>query len=47
MIKNYQNILIIKNYENVLVKDLKDQFIGMKMKQKVRIKLQQMSKDIF
>ena len=28
----------IKNYQNFLGKDLKDQFIGMNVKQKVRIK---------
>ena len=37
----------IKNYQNFLVKDLKDQFIGMSIKQKVRIKIQQMNIDIF
>ena len=36
-----------KNYQNFLVKDLKDQFIGMNIKQKVRIKIQQMNIDIF
>ena len=34
---------IIKNYQNLLVKDLKDQFIGINIKQKVRIKIQQMN----
>ena len=38
---------IIKNYQNLLAKDLKDQFIGMNIKQKVRIKIQQMNIDIF
>ena len=35
----------IKNYQNVLAKDFKDQFIGMNIKQKVRIKIQQMNSD--
>ena len=29
----------IKNYQNLLVKDLKDQFIEINIKQKVRIKI--------
>ena len=33
------------NYENFLIKDLKDRFIGMNIKQKVRKKVQQMSID--
>ena len=33
----------IKHYQNFLVKDLKDQFIGMNINQKVRIKLWQMN----
>ena len=37
----------IKNYQNVLVKDLKDQFIRMNIKQKVRIKIRQMNIGIF
>ena len=37
----------IKNYQNFLAKDLKDQFIGISMKQKVRIKIQQMNVHIF
>ena len=37
----------IKNYENFLVKDLKGLHIGMNIKQKVRMKIQQMSIDIF
>ena len=37
----------IKNYQNFLAKDLKDQFIGMSIKQKFRIKIQQMNIDIF
>ena len=38
---------IIKNCQNFLVTDLKDQFTGMNTTQKVRIKTQQMNKDIF
>ena len=38
---------IIKNYQNFLVNDLKDQFVGMNIKEKERIKMQQMDKDIF
>ena len=37
----------IKNYQNFLANDLKDQFIGMSIKQKFRIKIQQMNIDIF
>ena len=37
----------LKNYQNFLVKDLKDQFIGVNIKQKVRIKIQEMNIDIF
>ena len=37
----------IKNYQNVLAKDFKDQFIGMNIKQKVRIKIQQVNLHIF
>ena len=37
----------IKNYENFLAKNLKDQCIRMNIKQKVRIKIQQASIDIF
>ena len=37
----------IKNFQNVLAKDLKDQFIGMNIKQKVRTLIQQMNIDIF
>ena len=36
-----------KNYEHFLEKDLKDQFTGMDIKQKVRIKIRQMNIDIF
>ena len=35
-----------QNYQNFLTKDLKDQILGVNIKQKVRIKLQQMSIDI-
>ena len=38
---------IVKNYPNFLLKDLKDQFIRMNIKQKVRIKMQQTSIDNF
>ena len=34
----------IKNYQNFLAKDLKDKFVGMIIKQKVRAKIQQMNK---
>ena len=37
----------IKNDQNALEKDLKDQCIGMNIKQKVRMKMQQISIDIF
>ena len=37
----------IKSYQNFLLKDLKDKFIGMNIKQKVRIKIRQMNLDIF
>ena len=36
-----------KNYQKVLAEGLKDQCIGMNIKQKVRIKMQQMSIYIF
>ena len=36
----------IQNYQNFLAKELKDQCIGMSMKQKVRIKIRQMSIDV-
>ena len=38
---------IIKNYQNFLANDLKDQCIGINIKQKVTIKIQQVNKDIF
>ena len=37
----------IKNYQNFLANDLKDQCIGINIKQKVRGKILQMSTDIF
>ena len=37
----------IKKYQNIFAKDLKDQCIGMKTNQEVRIKARQMSVDIF
>ena len=36
-----------KTYQNFLVKNLKDQFIGVNTKQKVRVKAQQMNLDTF
>ena len=36
----------IKNYQNFMAKDLKDDFIGMNIKEKVRTKLRQMCLDI-
>ena len=36
-----------QNYQNFLVHNSKDQFIGMNIKQKMKIKIQQMSTDIF
>ena len=36
-----------KNCQNFLAKELKDQFIGANIKQKVRIKIQQTNLDIF
>ena len=36
----------IKNYQNFLAEDLKDQFIGINIKQKVRINILQMNIDI-
>ena len=37
----------IKSCQNVLAKDLKEQYIGMNIKQKVIIKIQNMNVDIF
>ena len=49
--KSYVSIVTLlvrdnKNYQKILAKDLKDQFIGMNIKQKVRIKIQQINIDI-
>ena len=38
---------MVNNYQKFLAKGLKDQFIRMNVKQKVRIKTQQMNIDIF
>ena len=46
LLKLYQQKKI-KNYQHFLAKYLKDQFIGISIKQKVRIKIQKMSIDIF
>ena len=51
-IKFYIPVIILsakdnQNISNFLPKDLKDQFIGMNVKQKKRIKIQQLSTDIF
>ena len=37
----------IKNYRNFLAMGLKDQFIEVNIKQKIKIKIQQMSVDVF
>ena len=37
----------IKNYQNVLAENLKDLYIGMNIKQKVKIKKRQIITDIF
>ena len=37
----------MKNYQKFLPRDLKDQFIGTNLKQKVRIKMQQINLAIF
>ena len=37
----------IENYQNFLAKNLKNKFIGMNIKQKVRLKIQQLNIDIF
>ena len=37
----------IKIYQNFFAKDSKDQFIGMNITQKVRIKIQEMNNDLF
>ena len=36
-----------KNYQNFLAKSLEDQFIGMNIKQKLIIKIEQITLDIF
>ena len=36
----------MKNYQNLLANDLKDQLIGMNIKQIMRIKIQQMNIDV-
>ena len=46
-LKYLHQLKIIKNYQNLVAKDFKDQFIGKNIKQKVRIKIQQMNIDIF
>ena len=38
---------IIKNYQNSLGKNLKDQFLGLNKRQKVRLKYDKMSIEIF
>ena len=38
---------IMKKYQNFLEKDLKDQFSGMNIKQKGKIKIRQMNIDVF
>ena len=45
VIKKHQKT--IENYQSLLVKDLKDNFIGMNIKEKVRIEIWQMTIDIF
>ena len=37
----------IRNYQQFLAKDLEDQYIKMNIKQKLRIKIQQMNIDVF
>ena len=37
----------MKKYQNFLEKDLKDQFSGMNIKQKGKIKIRQMNIDVF
>ena len=46
-LKKFYQLKIIKNYQNFVAKDFKDQFIGINIKEKVRIKIQQMNIDIF
>ena len=56
LLSNTQNYLFllqlsqqetIKIYQNFFAKDSKDQFIGMNITQKVRIKIQEMNNDLF
>ena len=50
--QNYMSLLslyqyrTIKNYQNFIAKNLKHQYIGLNIKQKVRMKIQQTSTDI-
>ena len=39
--------MTIQKYQNFLANDLKDQFIGINTQQKMRLKIQLMSTDIF
>ena len=56
LLSNTQNYLFllqlsqqetIKIYQNFFAKDSKDQFIGMNITQKLRIKIQEMNNDLF
>ena len=50
--QNYMSLLslyqyrTIKNYQNFIAKNLKHQYIGLNIKQKMRMKIQQTSTDI-
>ena len=44
-LQSHYELKTFKYYQNFLAKDLKD--IGMNIKQRVRVKIQQMSTDIF
>ena len=46
LLKLYQQKRI-KNYQNSLAKDMKHQFIEISIKEKMKIKMQQMNKDAF
>ena len=46
LLKLYQQKRI-KNYQNSLAKDMKHQFIGISIKEKMKIKIRQMNKDTF
>ena len=46
LLKLYQQKRI-KNYQNSLAKDMKHQFIEISIKEKMKIKMQQMNKDTF